>query len=762
MGVSLWFVAVIPYGVYIDIISSGAAQILMILMAAKRVPLPWETRSVRAVQEQYEATPAAEQLRDRAQPTALAAITMLSLSEWNLPALFVFYAMHAVAYSNIDAVLDEDKLAYEETREHQDLLVHDIVPPLLQRTRSEHSRTIEKANDLPIIPSHKLYTFRPPILPWLALAGVVSMCPQVLSTGLLVLLILAAVTPHNSSFYPYIPSVIVVVASCYVPRVIKVAIVAALGVQVALRISASNDGTQFYVLYPRWSPDLTRSFSMFSRTHFRAGFANNAGEQLKAFCQNADSTRSRQVGAVVLAVLAVLQAFLFGATYFPWFIPMPIGRMFAHLWFYITITKLSVFGVFAVLQFVMYSWARPCFALKRLLIRRFRRSHSQAPQIAGVIRRNNIALDSFERLLQVDANGWNKHIAEQSPANANPRRLNITFMSNGVHEAGIDAGGVTRSWCVEFGQALCHPSIGAFEHVGGDDPLYTISKNVVYKDWYSEDNMHAIGRYLGIALFTGNTTGLQLSPAIYKALVCREHELSFADFLYHDRAMARNYLHLLPMSADELKEMDLTFVCDFSGPEAALGAQTIELCPNGANIAITRENVTEYVHAICKYKCVTIISHHINHIRQGMWDVVPRNLICCFSGDELRLALEGESSEVLTLDLLDHTTYVDAPMGAQQPLIRWFWNVVEDMTDAERCKLLKFATGSNTLPAGGAAELNPRFTLRLCQEADVLGRFPVAHTCFNRIDLYGGCDTEAALREKLMYSIEHSVAFGVA
>ncbi len=41
----------------------------------------------------------------------------------------------------------------------------------------------------------------------------------------------------------------------------------------------------------------------------------------------------------------------------------------------------------------------------------------------------------------------------------------------------------------------------------------------------------------------------------------------------------------------------------------------------------------------------------------------------------------------------------------------WFWEVVDDMTDEDREKLLAFVTSSRRVPPGGFSALNPKFTI---------------------------------------------------
>ena len=84
-----------------------------------------------------------------------------------------------------------------------------------------------------------------------------------------------------------------------------------------------------------------------------------------------------------------------------------------------------------------------------------------------------------------------------------------------------------------------------------------------------------------------------------------------------------------------------------------------------------------------------------------------------------------------------------------------FFGALEAMDEEMRRKVLHFATGLRRLPPGGFARLTPPFTLQLLGE-ESRGRLPVAHTCFNALQL-GPVDGGAAALARLL---ETSVEFG--
>jgi E3 ubiquitin-protein ligase HUWE1 len=99
--------------------------------------------------------------------------------------------------------------------------------------------------------------------------------------------------------------------------------------------------------------------------------------------------------------------------------------------------------------------------------------------------------------------------------------------------------------------------------------------------------------------------------------------------------------------------------------------------------------------------------------------------------------------------------YEDGYTG-KEPIIGWFWEVVESFDDTLRRQLLQFWSGSDGMPAEGFAAMDPAFHMgaveRLYDSADTTARLPAAHTCFRQLDLPKYKSAEE-LKEKLVTAI---------
>jgi len=93
---------------------------------------------------------------------------------------------------------------------------------------------------------------------------------------------------------------------------------------------------------------------------------------------------------------------------------------------------------------------------------------------------------------------------------------------------------------------------------------------------------------------------------------------------------------------------------------------------------------------------------------------------------------------VLCQDWKANTLYEGA-FSANHKVIQWFWDILGQLTNQQRTRLLQFVTGTSRVPIGGFKQLQGvdgqvrRFTIRSLQVNE--HEYPRSHTCFNRLDL---------------------------
>lgn len=95
-------------------------------------------------------------------------------------------------------------------------------------------------------------------------------------------------------------------------------------------------------------------------------------------------------------------------------------------------------------------------------------------------------------------------------------------------------------------------------------------------------------------------------------------------------------------------------------------------------------------------------------IVQGFNEIIPTALIRIFKPSELKLMINGVE-EIDVTDWQNNTEYEDC--SADDPVIRYFWEVVTEMTNDQRKQLLRFFHGSDRLPKHGFGALMGDFVV---------------------------------------------------
>lgn len=188
----------------------------------------------------------------------------------------------------------------------------------------------------------------------------------------------------------------------------------------------------------------------------------------------------------------------------------------------------------------------------------------------------------------------------------------------------------------------------------------------------------------------------------------------------------------------------------------------IELVPGGGDIAVTAENVHDYVRLLSEeYVCGTV-RKELSEFLSGFHDVVPEALLqrCGLNFSDLGVLLSG----VAHLDIAAWRTHAEVrPAGVSETVAAavaaWLWVALEEWPPEDRSAVLAFATGCSRLPSVGFARLDPPFTVEVvpCSR----GQLPTAHTCFNCLTLpaYGSFEE---LARKLAFAVrEGAASFGL-
>uniref|UniRef100_A0A0N4ZNW2 E3 ubiquitin-protein ligase n=1 Tax=Parastrongyloides trichosuri TaxID=131310 RepID=A0A0N4ZNW2_PARTI len=358
-------------------------------------------------------------------------------------------------------------------------------------------------------------------------------------------------------------------------------------------------------------------------------------------------------------------------------------------------------------------------------------------KIKLLLRRFFLVEDSFTKILSIDSIQLRKS------------QFTVSFED----EDGLDYGGPSRELFFLLSRDLFNPYYGLFEYSSPNVYTVTISKNSSkvknYLKWFE-----LCGRVLGLALMHRCLIDTFFPKPFYKILLG-------INYIIDDlKDMDQEYYNSLKW----ISENNITGIIDFNftASTSINGKITdIDLLPDGSNLKVTEYNKDQYINLLLKHRIERNIQEQIKALLRGLHDVIDSNYLRVFSPSQLSLLLSG-TMDIDLEDWRENTEYKSGYFDSHV-VINWFWNVVYKLTNAERLKLLKFVTGTSSIPFEGFKGLRgsngglKKFTIEKWGDSESL---PRAHTCFNRLDLPLYKDQQT-IRNKLLIAINESDSYAI-
>lgn len=180
------------------------------------------------------------------------------------------------------------------------------------------------------------------------------------------------------------------------------------------------------------------------------------------------------------------------------------------------------------------------------------------------------------------------------------------------------------------------------------------------------------------------------------------------------------------------------------------GKTVFELVSDGASRPVTLANFEEWIQ-LATHARLHETALQMGALRSGLASIVPLHLLCFFSWSELERLVCGLAD--FPVSLLQSVTVYEGSLSDSTPHIRFFWEVLEEMTPAQKAAFMRFVFARERLPAR-PQELGIKFKLQEPNHAatkDPDQHFPSSHTCFFSLSL-PAYKTKAKLAEKLLYA----------
>mmetsp|Transcript_39276 Transcript_39276/g.34966 ORF Transcript_39276/g.34966 Transcript_39276/m.34966 type:complete len:319 (-) Transcript_39276:3002-3958(-) len=315
------------------------------------------------------------------------------------------------------------------------------------------------------------------------------------------------------------------------------------------------------------------------------------------------------------------------------------------------------------------------------------------------IRRSNILGDTLKEFA--------KHSQEK-----------LFFRIEFVKEPGVDQGGLKKEWLNLLSKDLFGPRSGLFKLSPNGRTLHPNpfafiqpSANSIYR---------LAGNLAAIAIKDKIAIDVNFSKSFLKLVLGIMPNLNDLEDI--DPELKQSLKWMLDNEVEALYQ-PFTYEIDAFGKR--LGQ---ELKEGGEDIIVDELNKGEYVELMQLTKTYREVASYIEKFKEGFFEIMPEELVEIFSPSELEILISGKS-EIDVEDLKKHTKLRE--LNKDDIIVKWFWEIVENMDQDTLANLLFFITGSSKVPHGGFKEM----PITLKKGTFDTSTLPVAHTCFLEVEI---------------------------
>ena len=209
--------------------------------------------------------------------------------------------------------------------------------------------------------------------------------------------------------------------------------------------------------------------------------------------------------------------------------------------------------------------------------------------------------------------------------------------------------------------------------------------------------------------------------------------------------------------------LDFTINSIIRMPSGGNRTVTAELKPSGSQTPVTNKNRLVYISYVARYRLQLQPALQTNAFLQGLGQIIQPSWLSMFNQSELQTLVSGDKADIDVEDLRRNTlyggVYVIGDDYLEHPTIALFWQVMHELTNEERQKVIRFVTSTPRAPLLGFSHLRPNFSIRDSSEDQE--RLPSTSTCVNLLKLPRYSDAET-LKSKLLYAVSSGAGFDLS
>ena len=331
---------------------------------------------------------------------------------------------------------------------------------------------------------------------------------------------------------------------------------------------------------------------------------------------------------------------------------------------------------------------------------------------------------------------------------------------NFIGETNYDAGGIMREWFTTLFKKLEGENLKLFVKSDNDDFSYIINpflkrteKNFKYFDF--------IGKLMAKALIDNITVNICFNKLIYKMIL--QEKVYFNELVFINKSLYDSINNLKNIQTNdnaECTDLGLYYYIEIKDVNEKI--HCLDLINNGKEIPVT--DIDDYINKRIDFM-IGLYEPFIKRIRDALFNIIPQDTIEIFTSDQFELLLNGRP--FIDLEDWKSSTEYREPYNIEHYIIRWFWDILSQLSQKQLSNLLMFSTGSSRVPLGGFSSLESnrgstaKFTIEYINYIPNHKNYIKAHTCFNRLDIpcFNNIDE---LREAILFICNNELlGFGI-
>ena len=229
-------------------------------------------------------------------------------------------------------------------------------------------------------------------------------------------------------------------------------------------------------------------------------------------------------------------------------------------------------------------------------------------------------------------------------------------------------------------------------------------------------------------------------------------ENSFVELKAYDSELYKNLITLQDYNGNIEEDFGLNFTIVERTENKIISEK--ELIQNGKNIQVNNQNKLLYIRKVAQFKLETQFKSQTDAFRTGLQSIFSEESYQVFTSNELRQIIAGFDKEINVSEWIQCTvySYFEKNNKTHTQAINNFWEIVWEMENKEREKLLFFVTSLKRPPLTGFKSLSPLFTLSLSDKT-----FPTSSTCVNQLKL--PILPKEEMKKTLLYAINADSGF---